>query len=190
MTSLPKARWSRAIRRLHLSVALLVTIQIVIGLVMGRHTLFLVKTHFYLGLVIAAIVLLHWAWLLTRERQLLGHLFPWTPSSLRAAVSDAIDAAGGKLPQSGPSGSSLAGLVHGLGLLALTAVAALGTTIFVLLELRLGRSELAETIKDLHTTFAWILIVYWCGHFLLAAVHEAQGDHVIARMFRLGNSES
>lgn len=185
MSQNPDAGWSRPIRRLHLTVALLVTAQIVIGLVMSRHTLFLVRTHFYLGLTIAAIVLLHWAWLLLRERSLLHHLFPWTPRRLVEAVRDATAASRGQLPQSGPSGSALAGLVHGLGLLALTAVAALGTTIFVLLQLGRAKTHLAETIEDLHSTFAWILIVYWCGHVLLAAVHEARGDHVIARMFRI-----
>ena len=46
-TSMPTTQespavWSRAIQRLHFSVALLVTIQIVIGLVMDRHTSWLV----------------------------------------------------------------------------------------------------------------------------------------------------
>jgi len=134
-------------------------------------------------------VLWHWFWILARERQLLHHLFPWSPRRLGEAMADARAAIGGRLPQSGPSGSSLAGLVHGLGLLALTTVAALGTTLFILIKLHLSRSELGETIEDLHTTFAWVLIVYWAGHVLLATVHEARGDHVIARMFRLGKQK-
>ena len=171
-----------------MTVALLVTTQIVIGLVMDRHTPLLVQTHFYLGLTIAALVLWHWIWILAREPALLHHLFPWSPRRLAGAVADVRSALKGQLPHSGPSGSSLVGLVHGLGLLALTAVAAFGTCIFVLLRLHMGHSELAETIEDFHVTFAWILIVYWGGHVLLATVHEARGDHVIARMFRLGNN--
>ncbi len=186
MNEQPLARWSGSIRRLHLTVALLVTIQIIIGLTMDRHTPNLVWTHFYLGLTISALVLWHWFWILTRERPLLHHLFPWSPRRLGEAVADARAAIGGKLPESGPSGSSLAGLVHGLGLLALTAVAALGTTLFVLIKLNLAKSELGEVIEDLHATFAWFLIVYWCGHVLLATIHEARGDHVIARMFKFG----
>lgn len=181
------ASWSRSIRRLHMTVALLVTIQIVIGLVMDRHTPLLVRTHFYIGLTIAALVLWHWTWILTREPALLRHLFPWSPRRLRSAVVDAFSALRGQLPRSGPSGSNLVGLVHGLGLLALTAVAAFGTCIFILLQLNMARSEVTETIEDFHVTFAWILIIYWGGHVLLAAVHEAKGDHVIARMFRTGN---
>ncbi len=155
---------------------------------MDRHTPLLVRSHFYLGLAIAALVLWHWTWILTREPGLLHHLFPWSPRRLASAVGDIGPALKGQLPRSGPSGSSLVGLVHGLGLLALTAVAAFGTSIFVLLQLRMGRTELAETLEDFHVTFAWILIVYWGGHVLLATVHEAKGDHVIARMFRFGNS--
>jgi len=178
------ARWSGPIRRLHMTVALLVTVQIIIGLTMDRHTPTLVWVHFYLGLAISALVLWHWFWILIRERPLLHHLFPWSPRRLGEAIADARAAIGGKLPQSGPSGSSLAGLVHGFGLLTLTAVAALGTTLFILIELHMAKSELGEIIEDLHATFAWFLIVYWCGHVLLASIHEARGDHVIARMFR------
>lgn len=184
------ARWSHSIRRLHFTVALLVTVQIIIGLTMDRHTPKLVLTHFYMGLAISALVLWHWFWILTCERPLLHHLFPWSPRRLVQAAADARAAIGGKLPQSGPSGSNLAGLVHGLGLLALTAVAALGTTLFVLIQLNMTHTELREVIEDLHATFAWFLIVYWCGHVLLATVHEARGDHVIARMFRMGKQNN
>lgn len=175
--------WSRPIRRLHFTIVVLVTLQIVVGLVMGRSTPWLLQTHFYLGLTIAAVVLTHWIWLLTRERTLLDHLFPWSPHRLAGVVGDIRSALKGQLPRSGPGGSDLAGLVHGLGLLALTAVAALGTTIFVLIRLHLSRSGLSEIIRNIHVVFAWILIVYWCGHVLLAVVHEAHGDRVIARMF-------
>ncbi len=157
---------------------------------MDRNTPLLVQTHFYLGLTIAALVLWHWIWLLTRERGLLHHLFPWSPRHLAQAVGDIRSALGGRLPHSGPSGSSLAGLVHGLGLLALTAVAVFGTFIFILLRLHMGHSDLAEVIENIHVTFAWILIVYWCGHVLLAVVHEASGDHVIARIFGHGGKST
>jgi cytochrome b561 len=177
------ANWSQAIRRLHFSVALLVTIQIIIGLIMDRNTSWLLQTHFYLGLTIAALVLWHWTWLLTQERILLHHLFPWSPRRLAEAWGAIRDALKKTLPQSGPAGSSLVGLVHGLGLLALTAVAALGTLIFILIQLHAGRSEAAEIIENIHIALAWILIVYWGGHVLLALVHQMRGDPVITRMF-------
>ncbi len=182
------AAWSRAIQRLHFSVALLVTIQIVIGLIMDRNTSWLLQTHFYLGLTIAALVLWHWTWLLTRERSLLHNLFPWSPRRLVEAWGAIRDALNKTLPQSGPAGSSLVGLVHGLGLLALTAVAALGTLIFILIQLHAGRGEAAEVIENIHIALAWILVVYWCGHVLLALMHQMRGDPVITRMF--GRSRS
>lgn len=185
MTTQPatKTSWSTPIRRLHFMVALLVTTQITIGLVMGRETPRLVRTHYYLGLTIAALVLWHWIWLLTRERNLLSHLFPWSRHQWAEAISTLGQTLKGKLPQSGPGGSSLVGVVHGLGLLALTAVAALGTTFFIVTHLHHGHRALAEAILDAHATFAWILIIYWCGHVLLAVIHEIRGDRVISRMF-------
>lgn len=179
-----------AIRRLHFAVAVLVTAQLVIGLTMSpRHTPELFLSHQLIGLTIAALVLLHWLWLLTRERTQLGHLFPLGGRGLRAVGGDLAGLTRGRMPESGPR-PGLPALIHGLGLLALTAVAALGTGIYVLIRIHHTRSAVAEVLGDLHVFFAWVLIVYWCGHVLLALVHEARGDHVIARMFRMGRRDA
>lgn len=186
--TLSASEFGATLRRLHFSVAVLVTVQLVIGLVMEpRDTPRLFLAHQLIGLVIAAIVLVHWAWLLLRGRAQLANLFPYTGGRLRDVISELGGLLRGRVPASGPR-PGLAGLVHGLGLLALTAVAALGTVIYVLIRTHHVRSGLGETVGDLHVFFAWVLIVYWCGHVLLATVHEARGDHVIARILRLGNA--
>lgn len=181
--------FSPQLRRLHFGVAALVTVQLVIGLVMSpRHTPNLFLSHQLLGLAIAALVLLHWLWLLGAGRDQLRNLFPYSGSGLRAVGAELLALRRGRLPESGPR-PGLAGLVHGLGLLALTAVAGLGTVLYVLIRTHDTRSGLAATVADLHSFFAWLVIVYWAGHVLLAAVHEARGERVIARMLRLGGAE-
>ncbi|MGH8224564.1 MAG: cytochrome b/b6 domain-containing protein [Gammaproteobacteria bacterium] len=178
--------FSPALRRLHFAVAILVTVQIIIGLTMSpRHTPTLFLTHQLLGLTIAALVLLHWLRLFARERDQLGQLIPVSGPVLRVVADDLRGLLHGRMPQADPR-PGLPALIHGLGLLALTAVAALGTGIYVLIRIHHIRSGLGHTLHDLHVFFVWVLIVYWCGHVLLAIAHEARGDHVIARMFRLG----
>lgn|GEM_PF-916057 len=173
-----------ALRRLHFFVAILVTAQIVIGLTMSHDTPNLFLAHQLTGLAIAALVVLHWLWLFARQRDQLAHLVPLGRDARRAIGADLAGLKRGQLPAGGPR-AGLPALIHGLGLLALTAVAALGTGIYILIRLHHARSEVGEILGDLHVFFAWVLIVYWCGHVLLAVGHEARGDHVIPRMFRL-----
>lgn len=182
----PTSTFSPALRRLHLSVAILVTVELVIGLVMSpRRTPQLFLAHQLIGLAIAALVLLHWLWLARSERQQFANLFPYRGAGLRMVLLELAQIPRGRMPASGPR-PGLAGLIHGLGLLALTAVAGFGTAIYVLIRVGAVRSNAGETLETLHTVFAWVLIVYWVGHVLLALVHEARGDHVIARILRLG----
>lgn len=177
--------YAPALRRLHFAVAILVSAQLVIGLVMSpRHTPALFLSHQLIGLAIAALVLLHWLWLLVGARGQLAHLLPVSRAHWKATGDGLAGLRRGRLPPGGPR-PGLAAAVHGLGLLALTAVAAFGTGVYVLIRMHDLRSAVGETFEDLHAFFAWVLIVYWCGHVLLAVVHEARGDHVIARMFRL-----
>lgn len=177
--------YAATLRRLHFAVAILVSVQLVIGLVMSpRHTPELFLSHQLIGLAIAALVLLHWLWLLARGRDQLAHLLPISRGARRPVASDITALADGRLPSGGPR-PGLAAAIHGLGLLALTAVAVFGTALYILIRMHHLRSDLGETLEDVHDFFAWVLIVYWCGHVLLAVAHEARGDHVIARMFRL-----
>lgn len=178
--------FSPAIRRLHFAVAVLVTTQLVIGLTMNpRHTPELFLSHQLIGLTIAALVLLHWLWLFTHEREQLAHLVPLRAPALCAMRDDLRGLFRGQMPAGGAQ-PGLPALIHGLGLLALTAVAALGTGIYVLIRIHYRHSEVGNILDNLHVFFAWVVIVYWGGHVLLALVHEATGDHVIARMLKLG----
>ncbi|MGH8274826.1 MAG: cytochrome b/b6 domain-containing protein [Gammaproteobacteria bacterium] len=183
----PTSNFSPAIRRLHFAVAILVTTQLVIGLTMSpKHTPELFLSHQLIGLTIAALVLLHWLWLFSRERDQLAHLVPLRAPALRAVGCDLRGLLHGRMPAGGPR-PGLPALIHGLGLLALTTVAGLGTGIYVLIRLHHTHSEVGKVLSELHVIFAWVVIVYWCGHVLLALVHEATGDHVIARMLKLGS---
>lgn len=187
MTSQPPT-FSPVLRRLHLTVAVLVTAQLASGLVMSpRRTPSLFLAHQMVGLAIAALVLLHWAWLVNSARDQLKNLFDYSGRSMRKAAGEMRYLLRGRSAAAGPQ-PGLASLVHGLGLLALTAVAGFGTGIYVLIRTHHVRSSAGEVLVDLHVFFAWVLIAYWCGHVLMAVMHEAQGDHVIARMFHIGRS--
>lgn len=165
-------------------IASFVTIQIVIGLTMTAHTPTLFLSHQIIGLTIAAIVLAHWIWLLIAEPEQLSNLYPLTSEKWQAIRSDITALRRGVPPSSGP-GPGLPALVHGLGLLSLTAVATFGTAIFVIIHWGNIRTATAHTIVDLHVFFAWLLIIYWVGHVSLAITHETKGDRIMARIFSL-----
>lgn len=177
-------RFSRTIRRLHLFVAILVTAQIVIGLIMTERTPMIFLAHQVIGLTIVGVVLIHWIWLALAEREQLSNMFPTKPDRWQAVLTDVTALLRGQAPPSGPR-AGLPALVHGLGLLSLTAVATLGTIIFVIIHWGNIRSSSAHAIVDLHVFFAWLLIIYWVGHVGLAVTHEMKGERIFARTFSL-----
>lgn len=172
-------RWSRPLRLVHLLLALAVTIQLFLGSFMrsphpGRLDSVGFLAHEILGATILVLVALHWVWSCTHPSEGLGHLFPWTRAGLRRVIADVqAVACNWRLPPSGPSarGGGLAGFVHGLGLLAITAMAIIGGGFF--LARLAGSSWISlHLIEDIHDTVAVIVWVYWGGHLAATVLHS------------------
>lgn len=176
--------WSAAIRRMHMLLALTVSTQLVIGLSLDRDRPWLFEVHEWLGLAIAAIVLVFWGLAFKHRREGIHHMFPWSPQSLKAATRELGAALRGRLATGGPGGK-LAGLIHGLGFLAATAMAASGSIIFVLIEQDQSRSAFAHTVKEFHETVATLLIIYWVGHVAMGIIHRLSGHSTVQDMWRV-----
>lgn len=186
--------WDRPTRYLHFGLALTVTVQLLISLVMeephGEHARSALESgafevHEWVGMAALAIVLLHWLWsLLSHGGAGLGHLFPWGAGGRARVLAELRAILRGQLPEGGPQGG-LAGLVHGLGLLTITAMAVSGGVLFFLLpENGAPLSEGVHDIGELHSfiaTFAWI---YWGAHLALAVLHHLFGHDTLRGMFR------
>lgn len=186
-------KWSRPIRWLHLGLFLTITAQLFLSLVMAgpddKHQTFFehatLITHEYVGLLAAAIILIHWLYLAGAERVTFEHLFPWTGRGIGEVFGELGGLLRLRLPDESEQGG-LAGFIHGLGLLLATAMGFTGTVMYFMLQA--GRMESAgyHTAAFIHGTLANLMWAYWIGHGLIAILHQLLGHDTLRGMFRLG----
>lgn len=174
-------RWNRATRFLHLGLALTVSLQLLNSLVMEApepdHPLsgfdaLLFHSHAWLGMMALAVVLLHWIWSLWGAGGAgVRHLFPWRAAERTAIAQELRGLTALRLPPGGPLGK-LSGLIHGLGILAVTGAALTGAVLFFTLpesgQLTLV-ADVAEEAHEFVATFVWI---YWVGHVAMGLLHH------------------
>ncbi len=186
-------QWDRATRFLHFGLAITVTLQLFNSLVIEKpepgHPLsgfgsFMLDVHEWLGMSALVIVLLHWAWSIWG----LGgygvrHLLPWSKQGRNEIVTALRDALKGKMPPGGPK-DKLAGVIHGLGLLAVLGIATTGAVLFFFMPEDGKLNMLTGAASELHqfiSTFVWI---YWGGHVGMALLHHfSSHDGILPRMF-------
>jgi cytochrome b561 len=184
--------WSLPTRLLHLGMVLTISFQLFISLIMaepdhngselGRLAF---EAHEIVGLTALTIVLLHWIWSLSSQFKGEGginHLFPWFGHARQTVIRDINDLLKGKFPQSGNKGG-LAGLIHGLGLLAVSGIAITGGLLFVLFPETGKPGMVTETFAELHEGLATLVWTYWIGHGGIAILHHIIGHDTLKNMF-------
>jgi cytochrome b561 len=191
-------------RWLHAGIALGVCVQLCTSLFMhvpspgqpfvepGYH-FFLV--HRWSGICVVTLVILHWLWGLSGH--VAGgwaHLFPWfSGSQFREVISDVKDVPKwlhGQLPAQQEETIPLAGAIHGLGLLTVSAMAVSGATIFFGMGLHGSMSPLVAMLREGHMVMGNILWAYFFGHVGISALHQLRGDRLITKMFNLLRKQS
>ena len=190
-------RYDRPTRWLHVGIALGVTAQLGLSLVMNAPddkdeilasglTLQLFHAHEVIGFILLALLLLHWLWSLSGHVQGgFGHLLPWCSKdrivNIRNELTEAL-----KLRLPNPEeNNALAGAVHGLGLLAATAMAATGAVIFFNLSDSGHMTRLGETFHNIHGVIAPLMWAYFIGHFAISVIHKRLGHSNVKDMFSL-----
>jgi len=185
--------WDRPTRWLHLGLSLTVTVQLFVSLVMeppGHHGTRTAlesgafEVHEWFGLAALVIVVLHWGWSFSGGRSLLRNLFPWNRGGWARVRADL----GGLMrldpPEGGPDGG-LSGLVHGLGLLAVTFMAISGDVLFALMPESAPVPSSVHEIGDIHSFVATFVWIYWWGHIVLAVFHHFKGHDTLRNIYRL-----
>lgn len=188
-------RYSRAIRILHAAVAAGITFQLLISLVMDHphatrpmsgagETYF--HYHEWAGLLTAGILLCGWIYrLLNWRRESQGSLYPWVSAKgCRALASDLKAFLLFRWTQI-PQGSTLAGTVHGLGLLIASAMAITGVAIFIGLWPTDKVTSGVQNLMEVHSTLATFMWIYLYGHGLMVFWHQFIGHGALATMFSL-----
>lgn len=186
-------KWSLQTRWLHLGMALTVSLQLGISLIMeppdeekasplARAAM---EAHEVIGLAALLIVLAHWAWSLSSKVDGgLARLFPWGGAGWKDVKHDLHLLSHKQLPDGGPRGG-LPGLVHGLGFLAVTVMAITGGVLFVIFPETGKPDTTVEFFAEIHefmSTFVWI---YWGSHIALGFMHKRAGHSTVQDMFNL-----
>jgi len=190
-------RYDRPTRWLHAGIAIGVTAQLGLSLVMNAPDdkdeilasglpLLLFQAHELIGFVLLTLLLLHWLWSLSGHVQGgFGHLFPWLSkeriNTIRWELTETL-----KLKLSDPEkNNALAGAVHGLGLLAATSMAATGAVIFFNLSNAGHMTRLGEAFHNIHGFIAPLMWAYLIGHFAISVIHKRLGHTNVKDMFSL-----
>ncbi|MEK6748866.1 MAG: cytochrome b/b6 domain-containing protein [Pseudomonadota bacterium] len=187
-------RFTRATKFLHFGLALSVTLQLLVAQIMEppkptkvRDTLEILgyELHEWIGMTAILFTVLHWLYSLrTRDDARLTVLFPWSGAKF-AAIKDEVRAlAHGQFSAPDQSGK-LASLVHGLGFLAVTAMAVSGAILFVAWPETGAIPKDIKLVGEAHELMANAIWAYWVGHVGLSILHQIQGHSTLTDMMRL-----
>lgn len=153
--------YDRITRWLHAGIGLAVLIQLVTSQIMGptgrAHIFF--EIHRFSGISAAALIVIHWLWGLSGHvAGGWGQLFPWFSRTRRRKLTDGLKALPawvlGKSDDGQDRVLNLAGAVHGLGLLAVGAMALTGSILFFGLAPDMTGSSLVNNVKHIQVFMA------------------------------------
>jgi len=179
--------WSLTVRWLHLGLALSVTLQLFLSLVMEAPgeaegwQLWAFMAHEWFGLMAFSFALLHWPWFFSGHDGGWRHLFPWDRQGRRAVRVDFGGLLRLRLPEGGAR-PGLPGLVEGLGLALVTLQGAVGFAIFIVLPPQGELPERFELLAEMHEFLGSLIWFYWFGHGGMALIHRLAGDDVLRRI--------
>ncbi len=189
-------KYNKLTRWLHAGIALGVTVQLSLSLVMetprpgrpfGDLEAAAFESHEVIGLFVLGVLLLHWLFLLTGHARLgKEHLFPWFSRQRRNAVIEEIKQqwARRRLDDTQQI-SALAGATHGLGLLVTSIMAITGVIVYFGMAENGAMPPAVDFIKETHSFFATFMWIYLIGHAGIGMIHQWLGHHTVSDMFDL-----
>lgn len=183
--------WSLQTRLLHVAMAATVSLQLGISLIMetpdeehvGQIASAAYEAHEFIGMTALLIVIMHWLWSLSSQADGgLSRLFPWRGAALVDVKNDIRQLTSGQLPEGG-SHSGLAGLVHGLGFLAVTGMVITGSILFFIFPEVGEPNNTVEFFEEIHEIIAPLVWIYWGSHIALGLIHKKMGHTTVQDMF-------
>ncbi len=175
--------WDKGTRIVHAALAVTVLAELSTGLIVSRATRpQWLLIHSVLGFLTLLVILVDWMW--TWARGDLSVFFPWNRRGLRLVVQETFALFQGKLPGYG-NRVGLSSFVHGIGLLAVSAMAATGLLMGIDIPGGyglFGHSSAYASFTVLATLHLWLSYFVWAylgGHLFFAALQELFGNRVL-----------
>lgn len=184
--------YDRVTRWLHAGIGLTVVIQLITSQIMGpagKGQIYF-EIHRVSGISAAALVMLHWLWSLNGHvAGGWGHFFPWFSKTRRRRLIKGLGALPkwllGKPVDDHNDLPHLAGAVHGLGLMAVSAMAFTGAILFFGLHPNGSGNAFVDSVKNIHMFMANFIWAYFIGHVVMAIIHQMRGERLVIKMFDL-----
>lgn len=187
--------YPRLIRWLHLALSVGITLQLLLSAVMAQprpgkirsaFELLTFGLHEKLGMILLAVLLLHWiTWLLGKAHQGIGHFFPWSsPERRRLIYGEISDLLRFRLPNPATR-NALAGAVQGVGIVAASLLALTGSVMFFSMDPDGSMSRTVKLIKEIHETLGPVMWTYLGVHAGAVLAHIALGQRSLLAIFRL-----
>lgn len=187
----PKATrpyWTPATKFLHTGMAVTVTLQLFLSLIMQvphphraptAGGLLFFRLHEWIGLAAVAVIAAHWVYsaLFAGDADF-RHLFPWHRAGRAVIRRDIRSLLSGHFPED--TGGGLSGFIHGLGLLAVTGMAVSGLALFFVFDHGTATARHAAVLHSFVANFAW---AYWYGHVGMTLIHAWRRDGVVTGIF-------
>ncbi|MDA8390751.1 MAG: cytochrome b/b6 domain-containing protein [Gammaproteobacteria bacterium] len=180
--------WTGATKFLHGGMAVTVTLQLLLSLVMqvphphrapAPSGLLFFQLHEWVGLATVAVIVAHWGYSAFFSGDAdFAHLFPWSRTGRAAIWRDIRTLLAWRLPEDTAAG--LSGFTHGLGLLAVTGMAVTGLVLFFTFGHGTATARHAAFLHSFVANFAW---AYWYGHVGMALIHAWQRDGIMTGIF-------
>lgn len=193
-------KWTLPTRILHGILAAAVLHQLVVSWLMerprpGKNTANLAyEFHEVVGLASLAILGLYWLWVLFRRFDRgAGEILPWFSAPRRRALVEDVgihlrSAARFRIPD--PSGNSpLASAVHGMGLLAASAMALSGALVYAAMAGDGSLPAAGRLALNFHRVTANLMWAYLIGHAGISVVHQLAGHPVLSGIFLGGTTK-
>jgi cytochrome b561 len=187
--------YSRYTRITHAVIAISITFQMFISLVMDHPrtsramswpgSLFF-RWHEWIVLAALIVLVLSWVYRTTPVGRSAGaRLFPWASAAgLRQIAADLRNFACLRWAVLSED-SALSGTIHGLGLLLATALAVTGGALYVTLWPADVLSPTGRSIMRVHSFLSTFMWIYLGGHVAMALWHQYVGHGTLQRMFSL-----
>ena len=179
--------WDNGTRMVHAALVVTVLAELSTGLIVSQgtrpHWLFI---HSVLGIATTLVIIMDWMW--TWARRDLPILFPWNRAGMRVVAHEAFGVFQGKLPGSGDR-TGLSSFMHGIGLLAVSGMAATGLLMYMEIPGGYGlflHSSAYALFTTLATTHLWLSYVVWAyliGHIMFAALQQVLGNNVLRHLY-------